>query len=133
LVPSANLSSKQSFFRMFTPQFTKLQVLMPGETADPGSVTGKTGTPDQQAAGNPFNVIVNAVDANWNPAPYNSNHTIHITSSDTTATLPINADMSGGTATFSVTFGTNGTFTVTASDVTNPAKTPNTGSPTTVQ
>jgi hypothetical protein len=132
LVPSANLSPKQNYFRMFTPKFTKLQVLMPGETADPGSVTGKTGTPDQQVGGNPFNVTVNAVDANWNPAPYNSDHTISITSSDGTATLPANADLTGGTAIFSVTFGSSGTFTVTATDVTDGTKTPNTGSPTTV-
>ena len=46
--------------------FAKLQVLVPGETAAPGSATGKTGTPTAQTAGTPFNVTVNAVDANWN-------------------------------------------------------------------
>src|SRR5205814_792389 len=47
--------------------FTKLQILLPGETAAPGSSTGKTGTPTAQTSGTPFNVTVNAVDANWNP------------------------------------------------------------------
>ena len=46
--------------------FAKLQLLVPGETASPGSATGKTGTPTAQNAGNAFNVSVNAVDANWN-------------------------------------------------------------------
>jgi hypothetical protein len=133
LVPSASLSPNQNFFRMIAPKFTKLQVLMPGETADPGSITGKTGTPDSQSVSTPFNVLVNAVDANWNPAAYNSDHTIQITSTDGTATLPANAALGGGTATFSVTFGTNGTFTVTATDVTDGTKTANTGSPTQAQ
>jgi hypothetical protein len=45
--------------------FSKLQLLAPGETAAPGSATGKTGTPVAQTAGTSFNVTVNAVDANW--------------------------------------------------------------------
>src|SRR5262249_39348950 len=46
--------------------FTKLQILAPGETAAPGTATGKTGTATAQTAGSAFNVTVNAVDANWN-------------------------------------------------------------------
>src|SRR5207248_4652851 len=45
---------------------SKLQVLLPGESADPGSATGKTGSPTAQAADTAFSVTVNAVDANWN-------------------------------------------------------------------
>jgi hypothetical protein len=133
LVPSANLGPNQNYFRMFTPKFAKLQLLMPGETAAPGTATGKTGTPDPQSISTPFNVVVNAVDANWNLAAYNSDHTIQITSTDGTATLPANAALAGATATFSVTFGTSGTFTVTATDVTDGTKTANTGSPTLAQ
>src|SRR6185503_18843434 len=44
--------------------FVKMQLLVPGETAAPGSATGKTGTPTTQSAGAAFNVTVNAVDAN---------------------------------------------------------------------
>src|SRR5262249_30285952 len=44
----------------------KLQVLTPGETAAPGSSSGKTGTPMAQTAGTAFTVTVNSVDANWN-------------------------------------------------------------------
>src|ERR1043166_4686784 len=46
----------------------KLQILLPGETAAPGSATGKTGSPAAQTAGTPIasGIIVRAVDANWN-------------------------------------------------------------------
>jgi hypothetical protein len=132
LVPSSDQDTNQSFFRLFTRAFTKLQVLMPGEVAAPGTASGKTGTPDAQSIGTAFNVTVNAVDANWNPATYNADDIIHITSSDGTATLPADSPLVSGTAMVSVTFNTNGTFTVTTSDVTRPSKTANTGSPTTV-
>src|SRR5439155_120930 len=42
--------------------FAKLQLLMPGETAAPGSASGKTGAPTALTAGTPVNVTVNAVD-----------------------------------------------------------------------
>src|SRR5439155_27413 len=61
--------------------FSKLQLLVPGETAAPGTASGKTGTPSSQAAGTPFNVTVNAVDANWNVVNTISD-TIGLTSSD---------------------------------------------------
>jgi hypothetical protein len=105
--------------------FTKLQILVPGESASPGSGTGKTGTPDVQTAGIPLNVTVNAVDADWNLV--NSvTDVIAITSSDGGATLPSNAALVAGTGTRSITFSTAGTFTVTASDVTDPGKSSNT-------
>src|SRR5204863_4610865 len=49
--------------------FTKLQLLVPGESAAPGTATGKTGTSTARTAGTAFNVTVNAVDANWNVVP----------------------------------------------------------------
>jgi hypothetical protein len=42
--------------------FAKLQLLLPGETAAPGTPTGKTGTPVAQTAGTQFTVTVSAVD-----------------------------------------------------------------------
>src|SRR5205823_4010484 len=81
--------------------FSKLQLLMPGETASPGSATGKTGAPSAQTAGSSFTVTVNAVDANWNPVT--STDTIAITSTDANAALPANAALVAGTKTFSVT------------------------------
>src|SRR6266704_440780 len=85
---------------------SKLQLLVPGETAVPGSPAGKTGTPTAQTAGTAFNVMVNAVDANWNLI--NTNDTVAITSSDVNASLPANAALVNGTRSFSVTLKTAG-------------------------
>ena len=104
--------------------FTKMQLLVPGEAAAPGTATGKTGTPTGQTANAAFNVTVNAVDANWNVV--SSTDTVGITSSDVNAILPANAALVAGTQTFSVTLKTAGSRTVTASDITTPAKTANT-------
>lgn len=51
---------------------TRFQVLLPGETAAPGTSTGKTGTPLPQIAGDKMTVTVNAVDTYWNPVPSTS-------------------------------------------------------------
>src|SRR5206468_3998926 len=105
--------------------FVKLQLLVPGETAAPGTATGKTGTPTAQAAGTAFTVTVNAVDANWNLVNTVTD-TAGITSSDSNATLPVNAALSAGTQTFNVTLRTVGTATITATDITDGGKTANT-------
>jgi hypothetical protein len=130
LVSQATMSSA-GFFRVIKRPFSQLQVLMPGETAAPNTTTGKTGTPDPQAVGTPFTVTVNAVDAVWNVLP--SSDTVDITSSDSTASLPADAALVNGTGSFTVFFGQSGTWTVTATDVTDPTKTANTGSPTVAQ
>src|SRR5207247_1324838 len=67
--------------------FSKLQILVPGETAAPGSATGKTGSPTSQSAATAFNVTVNAVDANWNLVN-TATDTVGLTSSDSNAVLP---------------------------------------------
>jgi len=98
--------------------FTRLQILLPGETAVPGSATGKTGTPLAQAAGTSFSVSVRSVDANWNPIP--TNDVVHVTCTDTNATLPADTVLSSGAASISLTLRTAGARTVTTSDVTHP-------------
>jgi len=128
-IPASSASS--SYFRLIKREFAKLQVLMPGETAAPGTPSGKTGTPIQQTANTSFFVTVNAVDANWYPIS-GIIHTLHFTSTDTGAFLPLDGPLSNGTGSFEMQFGNSGTWTVTASDVTDPTKGPDTGSPTTV-
>jgi hypothetical protein len=108
----------------------KLLVLMPGESLAPGTPTGRSGTPTAQSAGTAAALTVYAVDTNWNPVT--STHTIAITSSDPNATLPANAALAGGVGTFSVTFKTAGTQSVTATDVSASPLSANTGSATTV-
>ena len=104
---------------------TKLQVLLPGETAAPGSASGKSGSPTPVTAGSAVTTTVNAVDANWNLLPTVTD-TVALTSTDGSATLPPGTPLIGGTITLSMTFGDGGTFTVTASDVTDGYKSPNT-------
>src|SRR5260370_36071276 len=56
---------------------TKLQLLVPGETAKPGTASGKSGTPVAETAGAAFTVTANAVDANWNLIV--TNHVVGVT------------------------------------------------------
>src|SRR5262249_2539263 len=104
---------------VITAAFAKLQILVSGETAAPGTTTGKTGTPTAQTAGTAFTVTVNAVDANWNVV--GTNDTVTISSSDANAGLPASAALVNGTRSFSVTLRTAGATSVTASDVTHSA------------
>ena len=98
--------------------FVKLQTLVPGETTEPGTDTGKAGAPVGQLQGVPFNVSVTAVDANWNLV--SSTDLIGITSSDATATLPASAPLVSGAATFSVVLNDDAEpYTITATDLTN--------------
>jgi len=120
-----------SFFAVVQQNFSQLQVLWPGETAAPNTTTGKTGTPTPVSltgAGGTVTFTVNAVDQKWNPISTVVD-TVAITSSDSGATLPANAALVAGTGQFTITFSKTGNPTVTASDVTQPTKTPDTSSP----
>jgi hypothetical protein len=119
-IPNSALpAGGKAFFSMIKRPFTQLQVLLPGETNAPGTATGKIGTPLPQASGTPFDVTVNSCDPSWYIV--SSFDTVAITSSDTTAFLPPNAALANGTVTISQNFffGSPGTWTVIASDVTN--------------
>src|SRR5207248_4954040 len=105
--------------------FVKLQLLAPGESTVPGTATGKTGAPTAQIAGTAFTATVNAVDANWNVVSTITD-TAGITSTDAGATLPANAALAAGTRNFSVTLRTAGSWTATATDITDTNKTANT-------
>src|SRR5207247_864759 len=105
---------------------TKLQILLPGEVAAPGTVTGKTAaTPTAQTAGTAIasGIVVNAVDANWNVVSTATTN-VTITSSDANATIADDNGATAGNLTLvagtralsSFTFKTVGTRTVTATD-----------------
>ena len=76
------------------------------------AITLPAGTVEATA---PFTFTVNALDAT-NAVDTTYVGTVHITTSDASATLPANATLAGGTGTFTVTFGTIGSYTITASD-----------------
>ena len=110
--------------------FAMLQILVPGESAAPGTGSGKTGVPTGQTAGTAFGVTVNAVDANFNVV--NAADTIGLTSTDAAASLPTNAALASGTQAFSIALLTIGTQTVTATDITDGTKTASTSGSITV-
>jgi len=125
------IAGNAAFFRTVKRPFVQLQALVQGETAAPNTVSGKTGTPDPTiVAGVPFNITVNAVDQNWNVVP--SSDTVTITSTDATASLPADASLVGGSRTYSVTLNSSGSYTFTATDVTDGTKTASTSSSITV-
>jgi len=117
VVPQSALQGvKQNFFRLIQRTFNGLQVLLPGETAAPGTPTGKTGTPTVQDTTDLCNVTVNAVDTNgWYVVP-GVIDSITITSSDGAAILPTPAALVNSTGTYQILFQTDGTNTVTATD-----------------
>ncbi len=96
-------------------QYSRLQVLLPGESPAPGTATGKTGVPTAQTAGISFGVTVRACDASWNTITSITN-TILLSSSDASATLPGAAALVNGTRVFSVALNADGSFTVSADD-----------------
>ena len=104
-----------SFYPGTTLPASQLQVLLPGETAAPGTVTGKTGTPASQIAGAPFSVAVNAVDVNFR-MDSTASASVEVTSSDGAASLPGSTTLVSGTETFVVALNTPGTQEVTATD-----------------
>src|SRR5262249_20810258 len=107
--------------------FTQLQLLVPGETAAPGTASGKTGTANSEFTGIGFGVTVNAVDAYWNLVGTVTD-TVGLTSTDTSATLPAAAALAAGTTNLTVYFNANGSFTLTATDLSNGTKSPSTSS-----
>jgi hypothetical protein len=107
--------------------FTKLLILMPGETFAPGTSTGKTGTATPATAGTPFNVTVYGVDAVWNVVTTVTD-VVRLASSDVNATLPPNTTLASGAATLSVTLKAAGAKTVTVTDITSGTKTASIGS-----
>jgi hypothetical protein len=87
-------------------------------TVSPGaatqlSITAVNGT----SAGTSFNITVKALDA-FNNAATSYSGTVHLTSSDSQATLPANSTLTNGTGTLSVTLKTvgSGSQTITATD-----------------
>jgi hypothetical protein len=98
--------------------YSRLQVLLPGESPAPGTPSGKTGTPRAQVVGVPFDITVRATDNTWNLVNTVTN-AMQITASDASATLPPNAQLIAGQRTFTVTFRAGGNFNVLAHDLTD--------------
>ncbi len=109
----------QGFFQLKKRQFTKLQILLPGETSAPGTATGKTGTPLPQTQYGPFQVTVNAVADDWGLIT-GVTDVVSLTTTDLDPLLPPDTALVNGTVTLTFDPGTVGKHTITVSDVTNP-------------
>jgi len=107
------------FSNIFAQSASKLQILLPGMTAAPGTETGFTGQPDDQTTGVPFEMVVNAVDDNWNIVSISDQ--ISISASDPYATLPLPANLVNGRLTLAVTLHSSGSHAISAHDDSNPA------------
>lgn len=97
---------------------TQLQVLLPGETAAPGTPGGKTGAPYAQVVGVPFTVVVRACDGDGNLVTSASDQ-VRLTSTLASALVPAPALLIGGQVAFSVVLPAAGTARFTAQDQTD--------------
>jgi len=96
--------------------FSQLQLVLPGETAAPGTVAGKTGTVSDQTAGNAFSLTVNACDDYFN-VDMGITDTVQITSSDPLFTA-LDVLFTAGTKSQTITLKTSGAQTITVTDTT---------------
>ncbi|MEI9865968.1 MAG: hypothetical protein WDN00_15740 [Limisphaerales bacterium] len=113
-------SSGQGFFAMIQRKFTKLQILLPGQTNAPGTALGYVGTPTPQSvSGSGTDITVNSVDDTFHIVN-GVTDTISISTTPGGNFLPQNTAMVNGTATFTggnnLLWGSQGVFTVTATD-----------------
>ena len=132
LLPASWLvGTNQGYFRLVKRIATQLQVLLPGETNAPNTLTGKGGTPDVQSNGGLFTVTVNSVDSTFHIVSTADN--ISITSNTDPTAGTVTGTLSGGTAQITYGFDASGVQTVTASDTDNTNILSNTSSPVTVQ
>ncbi len=125
-IPASILPAGNSaYFRLFQRQFTKLLIVLPGETLAPGTPTGKTGTPTPQANGNTVTATVYAVDDTFHPVAGISD-AILITCTDDYWAPPVEPGATlplvNGQLSFTFAFGQAGSFSLTVSDYTDPAK-----------
>ncbi|MFQ5510805.1 MAG: Ig-like domain-containing protein, partial [Candidatus Krumholzibacteriia bacterium] len=118
--------------------FTRLQIVVPGQTRLPGSIRGLDGAPASQVAGQNFIVDVYATDDWWNPVVrrHHDEHDdgdvkdqVRITSSDPLASTPASARLAAGFWQFTLSLGTVGMQTVTVVDVSDPRIFPMTSDP----
>ena len=117
LASDATKNGTSDPFTVHPGTFARVQIVVPGETPVPGSVSGISGSPATQAAGQAFTVQVFATDNYWNPVP--SGDVVRITSSDTQASTPVSGALNNGYRSFSLSLGTVGTQTLTVNDQTN--------------
>ena len=128
-----NLLSKSSlktqFYAMIERTFSQLQVLWPGQTNAPGTPSGYVGSPEPESVNTGYNglgytpVTVNAVDSTFHIVALNAPDTAYLTNSpsgsDPIAILGSPVTFTNGTAVVLMTWGTTGSWTISAGDTVN--------------
>jgi hypothetical protein len=104
-------------FTVHPGTFARVQIVVPGQAPAPGSVSGATGSPATQSAGQVFNVDAYGTDAYWNQVP--TADVVRITSNDPQASTPVTGALTNGFRRFTLSLGTVGTQTLSVSDQTN--------------
>jgi len=111
----------------------KLLIVLPNQTIAPLSQTGRTGTPQNATAGQPYYVTVYACDQWYNyQSVEQASSTVRITATDPFYTQPSDLVLQNGTTIFALTLVTAGTCSVTVSDLTSPIMSSNISSTFTV-
>lgn len=104
----------------------RLLVIVPNQTYEPGTQSGKSGTVSGQTAGTSFVLTLYATDI-WYNCIDTINHTVAITSSD--PFIPASqTQFTNGMASVPFAFRTAGSRVIYANDVTNPGLAPDTSS-----
>ena len=105
-------------FTVHPGTLARVQIVVPGQSPAPGSVSGTTGSPASQSAGQPFAADVYSTDAYWNQLP--TSDTVRITSSDPqlSVTPPNPGVLNAGFRRFTLALGTVGMQTLSVSDQT---------------
>jgi len=122
-----------AFFDLVKRTATQLQVLLPGETNAPNTLTGKVGTPTSATAADAVNVTINMVDSTFHIV--NSNDSLQLSSTDSGVNFGFSTatpSLSGGTVTVQAYFD-SGSWTVSAADTTTLTITSGTSSSITIQ
>jgi hypothetical protein len=102
-------------FEVLPGPYTRLQVLLPGQTPKGGTDTGFSGSPTDQNAGSSFNLTLRAVDDFWNRVPGVYNR-IDLSSSDIFAGMPTDTTLNNGELVIPVTLYRAGNQTISVSD-----------------
>lgn len=98
----------------------RLQLILPGEAALPGSPTGRTGQAFPRVKAVPFTATVRAVDQYWN-AVTTVTDAYALGTAASSATLPGQPPLAAGLSTATgLIFYTTGVFTISATDLTEP-------------
>ncbi|MDP3540970.1 MAG: hypothetical protein Q8T11_00725, partial [Elusimicrobiota bacterium] len=117
---TADFASGASTLTVLPDALARLQLILPGEASAPGTPTGKTGGASARVKDIPFAATVRAVDAYWNLISTVTD-TAALSISAATSTLPAPQALAGGQRIFTgIVVHATGTFTLSATDLTQP-------------